>query len=126
MHTKCIVRVVCAYKVYHVSDIFCVTECIVRVMCAYKVYHVSDMLCVTECVIYHTHNTHCIGLFCRISSLLKGSFAKETYMRVICAYKVNHTHDVLCVTECIVRCGVATVSRIDKILGLFCRISSLF
>ena len=61
-----------------------------------------------------------IGLFCRISSLLEGSFAKET----------NDLKEPTNLATLYLRgflqsayvYGVATVSRIDKIIGLFCRI----
>ena len=61
-----------------------------------------------------------IGLFCRILSLLQVSFAKETYNLI----------DPTCISPCVCTChlsmyGVATVIRIDKMIGLFCRILSL-
>jgi len=59
-----------------------------------------------------------IGLFCRISSLLEGSFAKEIYK-----FKepTNRSHPIELVSA-LARCyGVALVSRIDKIIGLFCK-----
>ena len=64
-----------------------------------------------------------IGLFCRISSVLQGSFAKETYN-----FKgpTHRSHPIIGPFLSGHRYGVATVSRIDKIIGFFCRISSLF
>jgi len=62
-----------------------------------------------------------IGLFRRISSLLHGSFAKETYNL---KEPTNRSHTIVMWMSGYVY-GVATVSRIDKIIGLFCRISSL-
>ena len=67
-----------------------------------------------------------IGLFCRILSLLQGSFAKETYN-----FKepTNRSHPIAQTHNLYTSYGVATVSttvsRIDKIIGLFCRILSL-
>ena len=65
-----------------------------------------------------------IGLFCKISSLLWGSFAKETYN-----FKepTNRSHPITDVRhQCIVSMCVtdvaATISRLLKITGLFCRI----
>jgi len=55
------------------------------------------------------------GLFCRISSLLLVSFAKETH----------HLRSLLIFADCISLHGVATMSRLLKITGLFCRTSSL-
>jgi len=54
------------------------------------------------------------GLFCRILSLLQGSFAKETYNFIDPMYDkplsfVSYEY------------GVALVSRIDKIISLFCK-----
>jgi len=49
-----------------------------------------------------------IGLFCRISSLLWGSFAKETYN-----FKEDFYKNI--------RYGVATISRLLKIIRLFCK-----
>ena len=75
-----------------------------------------------------------IGLFCRISSLLQGSFAKETYN---CKKATNRSHPILTyesimdldmcsnVLKCLSTYGVATVRRIDKIVGLFGRMSFL-
>ena len=69
------------------------------------------------------------GLFCRIYSLLQGSCAKETYTLIDCkkfcdlhVTQLCHVtpYELMCVTY-----GVATVSRIDKIVRLFCRIYSL-
>jgi len=57
-----------------------------------------------------------IGLFCRIWSLLWGSFAKETY---VFRESTNRSHPIgRCVS---VLLGVATISRLLKILGLFCK-----
>ena len=64
-----------------------------------------------------------IGLFCRISSLLQGSFANKTYNS---KEPTHRSHPMVEVSPEIYFCyGVATVSRIDKIIGLFCRILSL-
>ena len=53
-----------------------------------------------------------IGLFCRISSLLQGSFAKETYH-----FKepTNRSHPT-----CLFSILGATISRLIKIIALFC------
>ena len=56
-----------------------------------------------------------IGLFCRISSLLLGSFAKET-----CNFK-EPTHRSHSIRIYAYDYGVALVSRIDKIIGFFCK-----
>ena len=73
-----------------------------------------------------------IGLFCRISSLLQGSFAKET-----CNFKepTSGSHPIshprmsrasfIHASHTNVSYGVATMSRLHKITGLFCRISSI-
>jgi len=63
-----------------------------------------------------------IGLFCRISSLLSGSFAKETYN-----FARMSTKDIRMYTTAALEniYGVATISRLLQIRGLFCRISSL-
>ena len=61
-----------------------------------------------------------IGLFCRISSLLQVSFAKETYNFID---PTDRSHPIYLHT-CTYRqgpYGVALVSRIDKIIGLFCK-----
>ena len=60
-----------------------------------------------------------IGLFCRISSLLQGSFAKETYDLID---PTNQSHSISSQFE---SCFLSAVSRIDRIIGLFCRMSSL-
>ena len=54
-----------------------------------------------------------IGLFCRTSSLLQGSFAKETYH-----FKepTNRSHPIG---------GAAAFGRLLKIISLFCRTPSL-
>ena len=51
-----------------------------------------------------------IGLFCKILSLLQGSFAKET-----CVFKepTNHSHPSVY--------EVATISRLLEFIGLLCR-----
>jgi len=90
-----------------------------------------------------------IGLLCRISSLLKGSFAKETYN-----FKepTNRSHPIPCSLSthestrttanlCVLytytptqfakssdngSCyGVASIGRLLKMIGLFCRIQSV-
>jgi len=91
---------------------------------------------------YHHTNTGSvdkfIGLFCRILSVLWGSFAEETYNCICyqhtytCAVwdlmlrKECHTlrHYNAGSTECqtLSHNGVATISRLLRILGLFCRI----
>jgi len=54
------------------------------------------------------------GLFCRISSLLQGSFAKETYNFID---PTNQSHPIL-----IAHKGKRLViHRIDKIISLFCK-----
>ena len=58
-----------------------------------------------------------IGLFCRILSLFQGSFAKETYNFID---PTNQRHPIR--THTTTPYGVATISRIDKIIGLFRRI----
>jgi len=55
-----------------------------------------------------------IGLFCRISSLFKGSFAKETYN-----FKEPTQNDFGAVYAN--GNGVATISRLLKIIGLFAK-----
>ena len=60
------------------------------------------------------------GLFCRILSLLQGSFAKETYN-----FKepTNRSHPI-CILMCPVLCHwVATISRLLEIIGLSCKIA---
>ena len=64
------------------------------------------------CHVYYGLATIIIGLFCRISSLLYGSFAKETCNLCVC-------------NLCHVYYRMATISSLLKIIGLFCRISSL-
>ena len=56
------------------------------------------------------------GLFCRISSLLQGTFAKETYN-----FKepTNHSHPICVLSPH--TCGEAKISRLLKITGLFYR-----
>ena len=58
-----------------------------------------------------------IGLFCRISSLLQGSFAKETYH-----FKepTSRNHPISNSTT-----WGGQISRLLEMIGLFCRISSL-
>jgi len=69
------------------------------------------------------HNTSSVNekLLCRISTLLYGSFAKETFccasQHFVCEWKIV-------VPRCI-EYGEAAVSRLLKIIGLFCRISTL-
>jgi len=80
-----------------------------------------------------------IGLFCRIASLLWGSFAKETYNFIDptnisypiwtrdCCLKqsrisVSPLHMCLCTSTLFVYYGEATISRLLRIVGLFCRI----
>ena len=75
------------------------------------------------------HMSHeIIGLFCRICPLLQGSCAKETCSFIDCKKLCNSHVTQLCpVTPYALTCvtyGVATVSRIDKIIGPFCRIYS--
>jgi len=61
------------------------TECIVRVICEHMVYCACCVLYVhRECIVRVIY-AHRVSCSC-----------------VICAYKVNHTSDVLCVIECIV------------------------
>ena len=74
-----------------------------------------------------------IGLFCRILSLLWGSFAKETYNLIdptnqshpIRMFAFKHVRVWKHAARMHARYGVDTVSTIDKIIGLFCRILSL-
>ena len=55
-----------------------------------------------------------IGLFCRIQSLLYGSFAKETYdLKEPTNYSIRYSVRILY--------GVATISRRLKIIGLLCK-----
>jgi len=52
--------------------------------------------------------------------------ALDRYLRSVCAYRLFDIK-VSSIRKCVVleSYGVATVSRIDKIIGLFCRILSL-
>jgi len=54
-----------------------------------------------------------IGLFCRMSSLLQGSFAKEDYN-----FKepTSRSHPIAAMSH-----GVATISSLLTIIVLFCR-----
>ena len=74
-----------------------------------------------------------IGLFCRIQSLLQGSFAKET-----CNFNepTNRSHPITELRGWVVWCvcieytldfgyGVTTISRLLNTIGLFFRIQSL-
>ena len=90
-----------------------------------------------------THNMSTLidkipGLFCRISSLLEGSFTKEIYnfkepTNEWCHTQHEHSdehalrHTPLRIVSHVIRVmyGVASISRLLKIIGLFCRISSL-
>jgi len=58
------------------------------------------------------------GVFCRIYSLLEGSFAQETY-----DFKepTNHSHPIK--LEVLLCFGLATISRLLKIIRLFCKIA---
>ena len=89
--------------------------------------------CPAACVVHMTHSygvatisrfLKIIGLFCRISSLLQGSFVKETYN-----FKepTNRSHPIRddYLRYSTHKRGVATISRLLKITGLFGRISSL-
>ena len=63
-----------------------------------------------------------MGLFCRIQSLLQGSFEKETYTF---REPTNRSHPIVFyIISTPHKYGVATISRILKIIGLFCRILS--
>ena len=64
-----------------------------------------------------------IGLFCRISSLLQGSFAKETYNFIDPTNRSHPISDARALAYYIraLVYGVALVSRIDKMIGLFCK-----
>jgi len=62
-----------------------------------------------------------IGLFCRIASLLQVSFAKETYHFI---EFTKCSHPILSPGwggKWGGRFGVATISRLGKIIGLFCK-----
>jgi hypothetical protein len=62
-----------------------------------------------------------IGLFCRIASLVQVCFAKKTYNLIDptkCSHPILREHDTHFQSF---GHGVATVSRIDKIIGLFCK-----
>ena len=64
-----------------------------------------------------------IGLFCRIHSLLQGSFAKQTY---VFRKPTNRSHPVrtrMYAREC-AETGSATIRRLLQIIGLFCKIVS--
>ena len=67
--------------------------------CCICVYvYVCVCMCVCVCILCHTYGVatisrllKIIGLFCRISSLLQGSFAKETYNL---KEPTNHSHPI--------------------------------
>jgi len=77
------------------------------------------------------------GLFCRISSLLQGSCANETFNvkePTHLSHPIVESYDDKTVFISVYKVdlfsylstyGVATISRLLKILGLFCRILSL-
>ena len=60
-------------------------------------------------------------LFCRIQSLLQGSFVKETYNFID---PTNRSHPI-CLRDILSSYGVASISRLLRMRELFCRMQSL-
>jgi len=76
-------------------------------------------LCVYVCICVYVYVRMCVWVYACMCVCVMCARAKT--------YRCDKTHSCIVVNErdVDVRYGVATVSRIDKIIGLICRISSL-